>query len=125
MESHNDDQHKEPKEKINYWLLMVFTAGLITAIYLLVQQIQADNKKEYNASTSSLSSVPKKPSEGVDSFIQNIEAMPKTSERTAFIEKAQHINADGEVTDKEFEELKETYHQLQTEALTDTSADNQ
>ena len=73
MESHDDDQYKEPKEKINYWLLMVFTAGLITAIYLLVQQIQADNKKEYNASTSSLSSVPKKPSEGVDSFIQNIE----------------------------------------------------
>lgn len=114
------------KEKRFYFGMstILLIIGLIATLVLL--KIQIDREKTQEAkelATQSLTAPPKNPKERVDTFIENIEGMPRTTKRQEFIDIAKTAREDNDISAIEYNQIKRLHHELQDEAIDEISDD--
>lgn len=103
---------------------IVLVIGLVVTLLLMKQQIELNQAKEADLiATENLTAPPTNPKERVDTFIKNIEDMPRTSNRQEFINIANEAREDDDITSIEYNQIKRLHHELQDEAIDEISDD--
>ena len=102
---------KEPSNKI---ALILLFAGLLCSLFLLKQEIDKQNTVQVSSTTvGNVSDAPEDMIIHVESFIENIKALPESEEHSRFIATAKAAIADNTLTPEAYNRIKLEHHSLQ------------